>query len=176
MTEREDELGCRIWRRHAAGRRSVPGGPELAPDLLAAYLDGKADPEAVERIEAQMADDPELLAAVLELRRLREEPTPPAPPAVTLRAKNLFAPATPKSVPAMIAVGRWWARLQWAAAAIVIVVAGLGGYSFGGDTFTARQIAQRRTASRMTLEIDELIAEPDLSVSTRANGAKGEES
>ena len=58
----------------------------------------------------------------------------------------------------------------------MIVVAGLGGYSFGGDTFTARQTAQRRTASRMTLEIDELIAEPDLSVSAPVNGAKGEES
>lgn len=171
MTEREDELGCRLWRRHAAGRRSVPGGPELAPNLLAAYLDGKADPEAVERIEARMAEDPDLLEAIVEYRRLQDLPTPPAPPAVAARAKDLLAPRA-ETAPAIVAAGRWWGRLQWAAAAVIVIVAGLGGYSFGSDTFRARDVAEKRAASQVAFEIDELISEPDLGVSGQPNGPK----
>lgn len=171
MSEREDKLGCRLWREYAARRTSVPGGPEIAPNLLAAYLDGKADPEAVERIEARMAEDPDLLEAVLEFRRLQDFPTPPAPPAVATRAKSLVVPAVQVPHAVIAAAGRWWQKLQWAAAAAVIIVAGLGGYSFGGDTFLARQTAEQRAAAQVTGEIEDLISEPDLSVTGQANGS-----
>jgi len=176
MSDAEDKLGCRLWRQYAAGRTPLPDGPEIAPDLLAAYLDGKADPEAVERIEARMARDPDLLEAVLEFRRLQDAPTPPAPPAVVTRAKTLVTPAIPFPHAAVAVAGRWWHKLQWAAAAAIIIVAGLGGYSFGSDTFAARHTAEQRIQAQVAGEIDDLIADPDLSVSPQSNGIRGGQS
>lgn len=169
MSDAEDKLGCRLWRQYAAGRIPTADGPEIAPNLLAAYLDGMADPETVERVEQRMAQDPDLLEAVLEFRRLQDARTPPAPPAVATRAKTLVTPAIPFPHAAAAAAGRWWGKLQWAAAAAVIVVAGLGGYSFGSDTFAARHAAEQQLQAQVAGEVDDLLADPDLSVPAPPN-------
>lgn len=60
---------------------------KVAEEMLMAYVDGELDPIAAARVEAAMADDPELAAAVARERALRR------------RLRSAFGPIAEKPVP-----------------------------------------------------------------------------
>lgn len=172
------EQDRRLWRRYAARAGQPPGQPPLEANVLAAYLDGTAGPETVERLEARMAADPAVLAEVMELRGLASVEGGPVPPAVLAKAKALVRAEAVESRPGPALVIRpraWWQRLQWAAAAAVIVVSCLGGYSFGRDTFRA-QVRAEAAAEGASDGLEEIISGPDMTVNEDVNGGNGGES
>jgi hypothetical protein len=174
----QDSQDRRLWRRYAARFRRQPAQPPLDPNALAAYLDGTAEPELVERIEARMASDGALLEEVMELRGLPSVEAGPAPESVLRQAKALVSPAARAALPPagmVIRAQAWWRRVQWAAAAAVVVVSCLGGYGFGRDTFRA-QLQVEAAAEAASDGLEELISGPDMSVNEDANGGNGGES
>ena len=142
----------RLWRQFVAQDQSHPVLSDLDPNLLAAYLEGKADTAQVEQIEALMASDPALLDEVIELRQLQNAGPALVRPALVDRAKALIA--TPQ--PATVRQSRVWHHFQWAAAAAAVVFACIGGYSIGHSTFQNRTAAQASISSQAYEELDEL--------------------
>jgi anti-sigma factor RsiW len=181
----QDKLGRELWRRclrSARGPAGAAGVEELAPmdaNALAAYLDGTARPEEVARVEAHLASDPQLLEEVMELRGLVPVEPAAAPAALLARAKAL-APVRASVATRPAAAGGlvrpWLRRLQWAAAAAALVVASLGGYSFGEGTFRDRLRADASAAAASFQGVEELISEPILGVPDEVNGENGGDS
>ena len=159
------EQDRQLWERLGA-----QAGPSASPPLdandLAAYLDGSADPQEIERVEARLADDPALLDELLELRRLASAGQEAAPRTLMAQAKGLLA------APAARAKRSWWGQLQWAAAAAGVVIACWGGYSFGANAFDSQ--AKARVSATGALE--ELIGDNELTMPQAANGDNGGES
>ena len=108
-----------------------------ARDDLHAYVDGRLGPEAQTRVEARLAQNPEDAAAAqayrLQNRALRaafapvlEEPLPPELQAAVMTGAAPRPEAAPRR-----RLG--WARLGWAAASVVLLLAGgAGGWLLHG--------------------------------------------
>ncbi len=159
----------RLWRQFAAQDQAPPALSDLDPNLLAAYLDGKANTTQVEQIEALMASDPALLEQIIELRRLQ-----PAGPALVCqtfldRAKALAAPQ--QTATAAVRQPGAWHRFHWAAAAAAVLFACLGGYSIGQTTFQGQRSAEASLSSQASLELDGLT----LALVLQPNGSNGGE-
>ena len=175
---RHDDEQLQLWRRYLARSEGGPAPPGLDANLLASCLDGTADAVEVERVEARLAADPESLEEVRELRLLTSQLEPETAPRGLFRgAKALVPPgdSAPVRTPRLIlSFGRrpWWQRLQWMAAAAVVVVAALGGYSFGRDTSRDQSRADQLTAASASLLIEEIVADPALHVD-QGNGENG---
>ena len=175
---RHDDEQFQLWRRYLARSDGGPAPPDLDANLLASYLDGTADPEEIEQVEARLADDPESLEEVRELRLLTTRlDIEPAPPSLFSRAKALVPPgdSAPTRAPRrVLSLDRrpWWQRLQWMAAAAVVVVAALGGYSFGRETYHDQSRADQLTAASASLLIEEIVADQTLQVGN-GNGENG---
>ncbi len=119
----------RLWRQFAVQDQAQPILSDLDPNLLAAYLDGKADSAQVQQIEALMASNPALLEETIELRQLQT-----ASPAMVCQAVLDRAKALKQAAPAPVRKAGSWHRFQWAAAAAAVVFACLGGYTVGQST------------------------------------------
>ncbi len=159
-----------LWRQFAAQDQTQPVLSDLEPNLLAAYIDGKADPSQVEQIEALMASNPVLLEELIELRQLQDTGPALVCQAFLDRAKA-FLPGSP-IIPSRTA---FWQRLQWAATAAVIMLACLGGYTAGRSTSQGRHYAQASVTSQLSLDLDELLSDPALAMLIPFNGANGDE-
>ena len=144
MNRQQENPDERLWRRYAAGIRPPAGGPEFDSNVLATYLEGRADPAVVDAIEGRMAREPAFLDEILELRQARADVSAEVPPAVLARAKTLMAkPAVKFRLPAPAGLFRLWAsRLQWVAVAAAVILACLGGYRLGGGAVRTRYQAQ----------------------------------
>jgi len=151
-----------LWRRFEA-QASPTDSPPPDANLLAAYLEGSATADEVERIEGRLADDPQLLAELIELRRLAEAPPAAAPQELLGRAKALAAQ------PAATAGRSWWRQVQWAAAAAAIVVACWSGYSFGANVFSG----QVKSAPSAMGAFEELMGEDELEIPGETDGGNG---
>jgi anti-sigma factor RsiW len=149
-----------LWRQYAARARN-PQTPQVDANTLAAYLDGSAEPNEVELVEARMAVDPAFVDQVMALRQMADLESTPAPTAVLSRAKGL----TRRHI--------WRPRMRWAAAAAAVMLASLAGYNVGHGTVHAHQRAQSVVSSRAPLEMDELISEPTLAIFLPINGKNG---
>ncbi len=143
-----------IWRQFAAQDQSQPVLSDLDANLLAAYIDGKADPSQVEQIESLMASNPALLEELIELRRLQDAGPALVSQAFLDRAKTLAVPQQP--APVVVARAGLWHRFQWAAAAAVVALACLGGYTAGHSTLQSQRRAQDSVTSQANFELDEL--------------------
>ncbi len=161
----------RLWRQFAVQDQAQPILSDLDPNLLAAYLDGKADSAQVQQIEALMASNPALLEETIELRQLQDAGSALACQALLDRAKALAPP--PRS--AALTPGRtpWWQRLQWAAAAAAIFVACLGGYNLGRFTFRAQGLAEALVAADISRDVEAIVTEPTLAIIVWPNGQNG---
>lgn len=159
----------RLWRQFAAQDRAPSALSDLAPNILAAYLDGKADTTQVEQIEALMASDPALLEQIIELRQLQDAGPAMVSQAFLDRAKALTAPQ--QTYPAAGRQAGAWQRFHWAAAAAAVVFACLGGYSIGHTTFQGQRSAQVSLSSQASLELDGFT----LALILQPNGSNGGE-
>ncbi len=153
-----------LWRQFAAQDQAQPVLSDLEPNLLAAYLDGKAEPAQVEQIEALMASNPVLLEELIELRQLQDAGAALVSQAFLDRAKA-FLPDSP-IIPHRTA---FWQRLQWAAAAAAVVFACLAGYTIGQTTSQSQRSAQASISSQAFLEMDGLT----LALILPPNGSNG---
>ncbi len=158
----------RLWRQFAVQDRAQPILSDLDPNLLAAYLDDKADLAQVQQIEALMASNPALLEETIELRRLQGAGPALACQALLDRAKALAPPAVLTADQTS-----WWQRLQWVAAAAAIFVACLGGYSLGRFTFRAQGLAEALVAADISRDVEAIVTEPTLAIIVWPNGQNG---
>ena len=173
----QDNQQRRLWRRYLA--QAQPESADLsAPDsnVLAAYLDGTAKPGQIEQIETRLAWDTALLEELIELRGLGDL----KPDAVSLsllsRAKDIMVAEPTHKTGSQLSetiLYAWWRRLQWAAAAAVVLLACLGGYSVGRVTFRGQQQAETLVASNASLEMEELISDSTLGIVLPVNGNNG---
>ncbi|MCK4850368.1 MAG: hypothetical protein KAT11_03400 [Phycisphaerae bacterium] len=157
-----------LWRQFAAQDQIQPVLSDLDHNLLAAYIEGKAEASQVEQIEALMASNPDLLEELIELRRLQDAGPALVSQAFLDRAKALV-PASP-IIPHRTA---FWQPLQWAAAAAAVVFACLGGYNVGHSTFQSRYYTQASITSQTTPGLDALMADPILALILPPNGSNG---
>ena len=162
-----DNQQSRLWRQYLA--QAPPASPDLPAldlNLLAAYLEGSANPKQLEQIESCLASDPALLEELIELRQLGQLKPAEVCPSLLERAKAL-SPAT------KLIRHSWASPTRWAAAAAAVMLAGLAGYSVGRDTFQGQQYAETLVAARASQEMQELISEPSLAISLPLNGNNG---
>ena len=139
-----------LWQQFSAQSQPQPTCSTLDPNLLAAYLDGQADPTQVEQIESLIASNPVLLDELIELRQLQDAGPTHVSRAVLDQAQALAtAPHTAKKA-------RSWHHFQWAATAAAVVLACMGGYSIGQTTFQDQISAQASLSSQASLELDGL--------------------
>ena len=135
----------RLWQRYAHQAGAQPSQPDLDSNLLAAYLDGRADPEQIDEVEARLAGDPGLLEQFTELRGLGDIEPEVVSASLLERAKALVpAGAGLKAhLPFRTRIGQspWWLRLGHVAAAAAILLASLAGYSVGQATFGGQRRA-----------------------------------
>jgi anti-sigma factor RsiW len=155
-----------LWRQFAAQDQTQPVLSDLEPNLLAAYIDGKAEASQVEQIESLMASNPVLLEELIELRQLQDAGATLVCQAFLDRAKALL-PGSP-IIPSRTA---FWQRLQWAAAAAAVFLACLGGYTDGQTTFQDQLVAEASLSSQAPMELDELT----LALILLPNGSNGGE-
>lgn len=154
-----------LWQQFSAQDQTQPISSTLDPNLLAAYLDGQADPTQVEQIESLLASNPVLLDELIELRQLQDVNPALVSRSVLDQAQALAA--TPYSAPK----ARSWHHFQWAAAAAAVVLACLGGYSVGQTTFQDQLTAEASLSSQASLELDEMTVTDIL----QPNGSNGDE-
>ena len=173
MNERKQEYSDekRLWRQYAERDQDHPILSDLDPNLLAAYLDGKADDGQVQQVEALMALDTALLEEIIELRQLQKAGPGLVSEAFLDRAKALVAGSSAKSAGVGAERTGWWQRLQWAAVAAGILVACFAGYSVGNTTFQGQQISQASISSQALFELDGL----GLAEVLQPNGSNGGE-
>ena len=150
------------------------GLPPLDPNLLAAYVDGMAGQEEVELVEARLASDLALLEELIELRGLCHLKPAPISASMLNQAKALVLAQVTRKTHSQPPLYTWWRHLQWAAAAAAILLACLGSYSIGQVTFRNQQWADSLAASRVSLEIEELISEPSLDIMLAAVNGRNE--
>lgn len=176
---KQNEQEKQLWRRYSALTRNKGQLPELDPNLLAAYVEGRADREEVEQVEAQMASDPVLLKEVTELREVLGMEAGSIPVLLLAKAKAL-APvgAKPKAwsrSDIRASKSAWWRHIQAGAAAAVVVLACLGGFSVGRVTVRGHLQAQAAVSSGVSHELEELMAGPALGIILQNNGRNGGE-
>ena len=157
-----------LWRQFAAQDQTQPVLSDLEPNLLAAYIDGKADPSQVGQIEALMVSNPVLLEELIELRQLQDAGPALVSQTFLDRAKALL-PASP-IIPSRTA---FWQRLQWAAAAAVVMLACLGGYNIGRSTFRGQGLAEALVAADICRDLEAMVTEPTLAIILQPNGRNG---
>ena len=152
----------RLWHQYLVEEnQKLSDFPELDPNLLAAYLEGSAKPQAIERVEASLASDPLLLEKLMALRQI-EAMGSEQPPAALLRRAKAINPRY-----------SWLSHFQWAAAAAAVLLACIAGYSVGGATLRAQRQAQSLVSSGISLEMDELTSEPVFAIIMPLNGNNG---
>ena len=165
-TDRPDR---ELWRRWTAETPQRSGGLPIDANDLAAWLDGRADQAATERVETALSADPDLLAEVASVRDA--PPAEPVPESVLSAAKALAGRPRAAGRDRIIR-GPWWQRMQWAAAAAAIVLACLGGYSFGQGTSRAERDAEMGLA-QASAAVMELVSDDNVSVPNDSGNENG---
>ena len=152
----------RLWREYLAeADLQLSDLTRMDPNVLAAYLDGSAQPSEIERIEAHLASDPLLFEELLALRQMTDMDATAAPASLLRRAKALGHRYS------------WRPRLSWAAAAAAVLLACFAGYRVGNTAQLAHRDAEIFASLQISLEIDELISEPAFGIILPLNGNNG---
>lgn len=135
--------GAALWRAARQGWHAPGDGPELidgAPDalLLAAYLDGGLGEDEAARLEARLADEPELLDELLALRDSLAAGAEAVPAAVIARARTAYPERSALGVieapaPSLLerVFGLWLRPAVPAVAAVALLLACAGAFELG---------------------------------------------
>lgn len=133
--DRMNGPGVGLWRRaRAAWAEGEAAGAVVdeEPDalLLAAYIDGRLDARACERLEARLLAANGGVDLLVFARAATAAPTAPVPDAVIGRAQALVrAPARVGRVSA------WWSRtvspIVWSGVAAALLLAAVSGFELG---------------------------------------------
>ena len=151
MNDQQSQDDLNLWQQWMATHQANPSQSQIDPNSLACYLDGTANPSVIESIEEAMASNPQLLERVIELRQIQNQihgsEGQIVPNHVQQAAANLITPQglePPASFP-------WkWYGLQRAAAAAVVLAAGITGYLAGTNTYQDNSLAESATADVVT--------------------------
>lgn len=134
----EDKALWRKARNHWAGRWAETGrdGAEPDPMILAAYLDGRLDDEAVANVEARLAADPMALEMMTASREaLASGPAAAVPEALLQRAQGLVRPAPrpPRKgfLASLLAAVPVPDQAAWAGFAAILMLASVAGFELG---------------------------------------------
>ena len=151
-----------LWRQYAS-RAQNPQAPQVDANALAAYLDGSAEPEEVELVEARMALEPAFVDEVMALRQMAnlDFESTSAPPAALRRAKDL----TRRHI--------WWPQWAATAAAAAVLLACLVGYSVGNASHQSHRDDHAFASLRASLQMDDLISDPAIGIILPVNGNNG---
>ena len=155
-TEKQPSSDKDLWRSLATGRAgSVGAEPAAISELdFAAWLEGRLDAAEAARVEAAVANDPEMRRAALDLADILGRPLPPAPERVAVRARALVGFAADGGAPRRAGLFDWlftWDRrfaVQRAVAFSAAVVVAISGFLVGGGF--GEQVATQRYASTLT--------------------------
>jgi len=139
MNDPNDKRDERLWwekyrRNRVGGERSDCPGTEA----LAAFIDGRITETEKTAIETHLAGCGNCLNTVIETRALLRETIRPAPEAVVERARALMESRRDRKKPLQIFSGLKKISV-WAAAAGLLLAAGLGGFYLGRDLGFSRQ-------------------------------------
>jgi len=131
-THQEDDRPDRAlwWRyRDAAGDR--PDSPCPDPNALGAYVDGRASPEEVARVEEHLAACGPCRALLADVRDGLSGDPPEVPSDMTAAARALVTGTKPRG---RVVRGAFRRAAWWAAAAAVVAAVSFAGYRLGSDT------------------------------------------
>lgn len=172
-----DDRQSRLWQQYLAKARPESQNlPVLDPNVLAAYLDGRAKPAEIVQVETHLVSDPGLLEELIELQGLSHLKPAAVSPSLLSRAKALapskIAGNTRRQL-SQPSTYTWWRHLQRGAVAAAILVSAFLGYNVGGATFRGQHRAQPVVTSRASLEMEEFISEPTLGIIVPVNGNNG---
>ena len=127
-----------LWARLKVGA-AMPAAASLPPVAdaeLAAWLDGRLEPQAAARVEARLAADPALLDAALDVAGALREAGEPAPDRLVTRAQALVGFEAEREHRSRGGLSGWlagWRRsLELAAVAGAFLVVCATGFSLGG--------------------------------------------
>lgn len=139
-----------LWGRVAQG---PPQGPTACPSLLelAAFIDGRASEAERQALESHLADCPDCLAAVAEIRSVQTDAGALVPAALLESAKGLVTER--KRTRGSWALADWRLVGRWSAAAAASIVIGLAGYHTGVKTLMIRQDWRGQLASEMSFGV-----------------------
>ena len=126
------------WADRWADRWAETGRDRAEPDpmILAAYLDGRLDDEAVASVEARLAADPMALEMMTASREaLASGPAAAVPEALLQRAQGLVRPAPrpPRKgfLASLLAAVPVPDQAAWAGFAAVLMLASVAGFELG---------------------------------------------
>ncbi len=154
MTEEFDPKEARLLWRQATAAPAVSRETVSALEL-AAWLDGKADPALVARVERAMLADDSLLETALAARAAADSPEP-APERLLVRARAMVSPpvTAAKGGGLLSRLSVWQRRLEWAAIGACFLVVASGGFWLGGS-LNDNVAAARQSATFSLLGVDE---------------------
>jgi anti-sigma factor RsiW len=153
-TERNPTSDKELWRSLAAN--DVASAPVSDLDF-AAWLDGRLSETDAARVEAAMADDPEMRRAALELADILGKPLPPTPPRLEVRARALVGFEVERSAGRGSLFDWLFAKdrrfvLQRAVALTAALMIAVSGFMLGGGL--GETVANERYASNWPRTID----------------------
>ncbi len=163
-SDKDDALGspeaAELWRRARPERRDGPEAPD--PLLIAAYVDGKLDPQARDQVEAWMASSPDALDLVIAARAAHTDtPLAGAPAGLLTRARGLVRPAV-VDTDAKRTIGDWFADMTrpgvWAATAAAMLFAAVVSFELGREATV--NLAATETLTVASADDDELAFDP----------------
>lgn len=146
-----------VWRR-AKGEFAMNGTPcRPEPIVLAAYVEGRANGDEVQQVEAWLAGDPEAPALVASLRGALRDPkrAPEVPQTVIARAQAIVRrPGTE-----VRERGTSWglfpgAGLQWSAVAALMLLIAVAGFEVGRSG--GATLAEEPEATFLAADLGEL--------------------
>lgn len=151
----DDPRDRALWRRYRSGTaaREAPVAPDA--NLIAAWLEGRADDEESEAVEAWFADAPGGAEELAALRQLVD-----ARPAPRQAEARLWAPG--RSMPRAIAAGLRgalpaWSWPQGAGALAALVLACWLGFGLGEATYWGGARVTAAVAAELGFDLEDLV-------------------
>jgi len=130
--DEEDRSDRALWKRYRDAADHRPDSPCPDANALAAYVDGRAAPEELARLEEHLATCAACLEILADVRAGLSAGAPEVPADLTAAARALVPGAKPGG--RRVAHGAFRRAAWWAAAAAVVAAVSFAGYHLGSGT------------------------------------------